>query len=156
MLKDHSENKDDVSSISKFKLNQMDIYERLEYRFPFYKMDVNGFSQHVKEAMKIYQPDKILLQITSVNLESLQKAFKNYNSWKDLNNKESEFVQFLNEVCPHTSDNPYDQEGINIFNVNKLRLLGILWCDGSPKEKSFEFYDVLQDNQQDYIVATDR
>ena len=61
MLKDHSLSKNDVSKISNSKLQSMDKYERLQYRFPFYLMDVNGFCMHVKEAMKIYLPDKVLL-----------------------------------------------------------------------------------------------
>jgi hypothetical protein len=61
MVADHSSTKDDVKEISTSKLQKMDIFERLEYRFPFYKMDVNGFTLHVKEAMKMYQPEKILI-----------------------------------------------------------------------------------------------
>ena len=125
----------------------MDVYERLQYRFPFYLIDVNGFCMHIKEAMKIYSPDKNLIQIKSVNLESLKKAFKNYQSWDDLSDSQSQFVQFLNETCAFETQNPYEESGVDIFDSSKLRLLGILWCDGKPKEKAFELYDVLQDNQ---------
>jgi hypothetical protein len=49
----------------------------------------------------------------------------------------------LNETCAFKSENPYEEEGVDIFDTEKLRLLGILWCDGKTKEKSFELYDVL-------------
>jgi hypothetical protein len=108
MVSDHKSNADDVKNISKSKLQKMDMYERLEYRFPFYKMDVNGYIVHVKEAMKMHMPDKMLFNIHSVDLESLQKAFKNYKSWADLNDPDSEFVKFLKDTCP--SDNPFSEK----------------------------------------------
>ena len=36
-------------------LIQMNKWQKFEYHFPFYRMDVNGFVQHVKEAMKDFQ-----------------------------------------------------------------------------------------------------
>jgi hypothetical protein len=33
-----------------------------------------------------------------------------------------------------------------VFDVKKLKLLGILWCNGDPREKITELYDVIQDN----------
>ena len=63
MVSDHKKDADDVKAISKQKLEKMDMYERLEYRFPFYKMDVNGYIVHIKEAMKLYMPDKLLFNI---------------------------------------------------------------------------------------------
>ena len=139
MVSDHKSNADDVKTISKSKLEKMDMYERLEYRFPFYKMDVNGYIVHIKEAMKLFMPDKLLFNIKSVDLESLQTAFKNYKSWDDLNDPDSDFVKFLKETC--SSENPYEEK--TLFSVQKLRNLGILWCNGSAKEKAFEFYDVI-------------
>lgn len=57
MVSDHKSDADDVKTISTSKLEKMSMFERLEYRFPFYKMDVNGYIQHIKEAMKLYMPD---------------------------------------------------------------------------------------------------
>ena len=34
--------------------------------------------------------------------------------------------------------------------------MGILWCDGEPKEKIIELYHVLQDNHQEKIAWNDK
>jgi hypothetical protein len=133
MIADHKLDADDVKPISSSKLTSMDMYERLEYRFPFYLMDVNGYIMHIKEAMKLYEPQKMLFNIHNVDLDSLQKAFKNFKSWGELNDQESEFVKFLNEVC--------GSEQEKLFSVMKLRNIGVLWCNGSPPEKAHEFYE---------------
>ena len=49
----------------------------------------------------------------------------------------------------HDATNPH-------ISINSIRLIGLLWCDGSPKEKAFEFYDMLQDNDQKSIAASDK
>ena len=67
----------------------MDKFQRFEYRFPFYKMDVNGFILHVKQAMKMHQPDLHLFQINAVDLVSLQKAFSSFDSWSELKDDNS-------------------------------------------------------------------
>lgn len=53
MIKDHKLDQDDVKAKSKSKLQKMDMFERFQYRFPFYHMDVNGFMMHIKQAMKV-------------------------------------------------------------------------------------------------------
>ena len=58
MVADHKLDADDAKNILKSKLVAMDMYERLEYRFPFYLMDVNGYIMHIKEAMKLFEPEK--------------------------------------------------------------------------------------------------
>ena len=72
-----------------------------------------------------------------------------HNSWKDLKNPDSELVKFLNEFCG-VENMP------NHFKPSKLRILGLLWCEGSPKEKVVELYDCLQDAHQPKISATDK
>ena len=37
-----------------------------------------------------------------------------------------------------------------------MRVLSILWCEGSPKEKAAEFYTNLQDADQDRIACNDK
>lgn len=71
MIADHKADSDDVKHISTSNLVKMDLYERLEYRFPFYLMDVNGYIMHIKEAMKLYEPNKLLFNIENVDLQSL-------------------------------------------------------------------------------------
>ena len=41
------------------------------------------------------------------------------------------------------TDSDPNNPHISLFH---LRCIGLLWCDGSVKEKAFEFYDMLQDN----------
>ena len=48
LIKDHSLIGDDVKEISQSKLKAMDRIERFEYKFPFYRMDVNGYQMHIK------------------------------------------------------------------------------------------------------------
>lgn len=76
-------------------------------------------------------------------------AFKNHDSWKDLNNSESDFVKFLREVCG--DDNEADK--LSIF---KLRLIGLLWCLGDPLEKATELYECMQDHDAPKIAADDK
>ena len=34
--------------------------------------------------------------------------------------------------------------------------MGLLWCDGSDKEKVVELYDMIQDNNQEKIASNDK
>ena len=99
LIGDHSLNKDDVKEISQSKLKAMDRIQRFEYRFPFYRMDVNGYQMHIKQAMKLFQPNLATFDIKVFDLECLQKAFSAYSSWSDLDNLTSDFVLFLKETC---------------------------------------------------------
>ena len=78
------------------------------------------------------------MKLETVCLECLQVSFEMHDSWKDLKNTDSEFVKFLNEFCGVEGQQ-------NVFKPNKLRILGLLWCEGSPQEKVTELYDLLQD-----------
>ena len=49
--------------------------------------------------MKSYQPQQVLFEINCVDLKSLQKVFASFDSWNDLNDENSDFVNFLKEVC---------------------------------------------------------
>lgn len=71
-----------------------------------------------------------------VSLKCLQEAFKNHKSWAALNNKDSELVRFLKETC----DGEVSGDDLR-FSSFKLRILGLLWCEGNPKEKAPELYD---------------
>jgi len=116
-------------------------------------MDVNGYMMRMKEALTkelVKQPDvDQIWKLETVCLDCLQETFEMHDSWKDLKNPDSEFVKFLNEFC--------GVEGqTNVFKPNKLRILGLLWCEGTPKEKVVELYDCLQDAHQPKISATDK
>ena len=104
-------------------------------------MDVNGFILRVKEAMQLEEPEKTLWEITEVRLASLQTAFQPHDSWNDLKNEDSNLVKFLNDTCA-TDEEPEKTK----FSTQKIRVLGLMWCEGDDKEKVHELYDNLQDN----------
>lgn len=68
LIRDHKLDGDDVKEIKRKELEKMDRLQRFEYRFPFYKMDVNGFVVHVKQALKIFQPDRKIFEAKCVDL----------------------------------------------------------------------------------------
>ena len=54
------------------------------------------------------------------------------------------------ENCKKNNDsnlNTFERRKLNegelLFSARKLRLLGLLWCDGDSKEKAEEFYDII-------------
>ena len=83
-------------------------------------------------------PDKELWEIKHVTLASLQTAFKPHSSWNALNDEDSNLVKFLNDACKFE-----DEPEKNVFSCHQLRILGLLWCEGDPKEKVHELYDNL-------------
>lgn len=83
-----------------------------------------------------------------------------------MQNSSSPFVNFLKDACPCDQDDHEEeqkQEDDTLLNaeaihlsVFKLRCLGLLWCEGKSAEKAFEFYDMLQDDNQKSIAANDK
>jgi len=114
-----------------------------------YLMDVSGFIMHIKEAEHDSNPGVALQDIKSVSLEALSTEFKKYDSWKDLSDKDSKLVKFLDKHCYLTKNEP------NIYSPIKLRLLGILWCQGTAEEKSTELYDAISPGK-DFMVSSDK
>ena len=84
-----------------------------------------------------------------ISLESFYEAFEPHESWSDLSNPISDFVQFLNDSCGIKGQPNY-------FSSIKLRILGILWCSGSSDEKILEFYDCFQNNDSGKIACNHR
>ena len=50
-LDDHASHGDDVTSVKNY--DQLDPYQKFEKEYPFFRMDVNGFCLHVREAMML-------------------------------------------------------------------------------------------------------
>ena len=50
MIKDFNEHGDDVKALSTAKLAKLSRECRFEKQFPFYRMDVNGYSLRIREA----------------------------------------------------------------------------------------------------------
>ena len=121
-------------------LDEMDVYQRFEHYFPFYRMDVNGYMNLLKKACKITHPDKAEHEVKDVSLTALREVFSKHKSWSALNDEESEFVRFLEATCEFLcSEVPEETH----FSTRKLRALGLLWCEGDPNEKVVEFYDII-------------
>jgi len=152
LLKDFNKSGDDVAEISASKLAKLDRYQKFDKKFPFYRMDINGYALRIKEAMQIEANEAgatNIFNIHTIKLATLQNVFELHASWSDLKNEKSDFVQFLNAVCA-------EEGSPNVFSTTKLRVLGLLWCEGGDKEKAFEFYENLQDNDQPKISCTDK
>jgi len=99
-------------------------------------MDVDGYIFRIKQAMILEEPEKgeKIWLVKHVSLRSLQKAFAPHESWHELNDGESPFVKFLNDIA-------LEENGK--YSVFVLRVICILWCEGSAKEKTTEFYENL-------------
>ena len=152
-IKDFHKNKHDVDALNERALAKLDRFTRFEKMFPFYRMDVNGFVFKLKEALNLELPKhekaRHIFEIKSISRESLAQAFSTHPSWKDLEDEKSEFVSFLNDSCGV-------KDKLNHFNVERLRTIGLLWCDGDVEEKVLEIYDVLQENGNEKIASNDK
>ena len=86
MTRDFNKTGDDVKAISEAKLAKMDRLQRFEKLFPFYRMDVNGYSLRIREAREFQGKldNKPMNKVEDVSLIALQAAFKTHNSWSDL------------------------------------------------------------------------
>lgn len=88
--------------------------------------------------------DSAILGIKIVTIEALGEAFSNHASWSDLSDLSSNFVQYLKDNCAlNEEDMPESQNECSFIEIQKLKLLAILLCEGSSQEKVFEFYDAV-------------
>ena len=65
-------------------MEQLGRYEKFEKSFPFYKMDVNGYMELIKRAMRLTypeEPNKQLWEIKHITLSAMKEAFKNNKTW---------------------------------------------------------------------------
>lgn len=62
---------------------------------------------------------------------------------------------FLHEYCKYEGKMITEQrkEDEVIFDEMKLKVLGLLWCDGDLTEKAKELYDIAQGNITDNEIA---
>jgi hypothetical protein len=97
-------------------------------------MDVNGYILLINGAVKIeaVKPDA---NSEIISLEAMAASFDLHHTWHDLKDPDSDLSKFLAAACGQNGG----------LAVNKLKVLGILWCDGEPEEKIDEFYDILQE-----------
>lgn len=147
-IQDHNfEGEDDVPEIQASKLKDMDRYEQFEKYYPFYRMDVNGFIFHLNEAIANCAEKegfRSVTQIDFIRLKDLQYGFKLYKTWGAFQDAQSELVLFLHKYCRYEGNMVSEErkEEEVIFDELKVKILGILWCKGSPEEKAKELYDI--------------
>lgn len=65
----------------------------------------------------------------------------------------SKLMQLLDKTCKYEGD---DAKSDRSYSIKNLRIFAMIWCDGDVKEKVVEFYDMLQDNDQPSIAASDK
>lgn len=136
-------------------------------------MDVQVFCKHLDEAVSLEQEaaeDGEVVQKGKVSLDSLQKVFKSYHSWIELKNIESNLVGFLIERCAGelsqgqaegvaVEEDQLDAKTI-LLDSKKLRILGILWCQGDPGSKLQELKKMASaqggDSSDDSAIWTDQ
>ena len=134
-----SKDRPDIAPITD--LTKYDKWAKFELSLPFYRMYADDFEGRVKRYVNGKE---------TVSLRQLQESFKGDSRWEDLENEESLLVQCLRSEYLRDDDNKEE------INLNALLLLGILLCAGDPKLKVRIFYDILQDNLQPLISATDK
>lgn len=156
-MNDFNTSGDDVKALTSAQIMKLDRYEKFEKSFPFYQMDVNGFMLLIRKAMKTTfadEPEKQIYQIDHVSHAALKEAFKNHKTWSEpLSYEDSALMKLLNACCKYEGENPKDPKS---YDIENLRIFGMIWCAGDDKEKVIEFYDMLQDNDQPDIAATDK
>lgn len=99
-----------------------------------------------------------------MSLQALAQEFQNFASWSELQDQNSNFVQFLRDTCVITDEEvrqqiPVESEGTDFtefIDLKKLKVLGILLCEGKNEERVFELYDAMQDNFQEKIACNDK
>lgn len=144
--------RDVLTDLEKQNLNPVQLFEK---RFPFYRMDVNGFTYLVRMARDYDHPQHDAIhEVADITLTNLQKAFDNHRYWDDIKNENSELVQLIFLLCPPDGE---VKEGacckdvletekveetpgsavitpngtpkpIHMISFFKLTILGILWC----------------------------
>jgi len=65
-LEDFNEDGDDVRELTAIELKAMDRFKRFEKWFPFYRMDVNGFMELVRRAMRDTYHNEPLKQLFEI------------------------------------------------------------------------------------------
>jgi hypothetical protein len=96
-----------------------------------------------------------ITNIDFVTLDCLRQVFALYGSWDDLKNEDTQFVKFLIAVCPYNGIQAKKLNGV-VFDEKRLKLLGILLCNGDDQERAVELFDIIHEGEQNYMSSRDR
>lgn len=130
-----------ITDPSKIKLEDLTRSQRFEMQVPLTLTDVEVYFK----AVKGIQAGK-----KSFTVQEFLEGMKAVKNWQDIK-ADSIFMNILNG-CPLLKD----EQNKNELSRNALFLWGIVLCSGKSKVKTTVFYDVLQDNGQEQISATDK
>jgi len=128
----------DDAALPPIDLTGLDGPSKFEAMLPFKRLKVETIESKLKAATG---------EEKTLTLEKLREVFANDAVWADLKNNDSVLVKILQ------SDQFQDDGKIS---RDALILYAILLSVGNPKTKARVFYDVLQDNNQEFISASDK
>jgi hypothetical protein len=121
-------------------LTGLDGPSKFEAMLPFKRLKVEVVESKLKGATG---DDKHL------SLAKLREVFASDAAWADLKNDDSVLVKSLNSEYFKDEDN-------GDISRDALILYAVLLSVGDAKTKARVFYDVLQDNNQEFISANDK
>lgn len=104
-------------------------------------MQIQDFEARVK---------KLVFGKQSLTFKQFNFSFRGLKGWEDLENSDS----LLNKILH--SDYFLDEENKDELSVPSLLLWGLMLCPGDKNIKARVFYDILQDQLQESIAASDK
>ena len=122
------------------RLNEVEAFENC---FPFYRMRIDTYEGRIKRYVTMDD-------LNTVTLRQLAYSFEEDELWADLTDVTSVLFRLITQ--PELRDDEYSDR----FNVHKLVILGLMLCGGEYDLKARVLYDVLQDNMQKKISASDK
>ena len=146
---------DDREPLTAKEFAALNRFEKMEFTFPFYLMDVNGYVFKIKLAMLAENPEMKhrIYMVSKVSLVALEKSFSTHSSWDAFKVHDSPFVNFLKDTC---LDHIEEENGTVWFSTFKLRCLGILMCEGDAEEKAEELYQNINDTGVMTLTCNDK
>lgn len=122
-------------------LTGLDAATKFETILPFKRCKVDLLEAKLKNATG---------EEKTVTLEKLREIFAGDKVWADINDDNSLLVKVLKSE--------YFKDDDKEFHISRdaLILYAVLLSQGDAKTKARVFYDVLQDNNQEFISANDK
>lgn len=122
-------------------LTGLDGPTKFETILPFKRTKVDLFEAKLKNATG---------EEKTLSLEKLREILGEDKVWADINDGSSLLVRLLN------SEYFKDEEKPELISRDALILYAVLLSQGDAKTKARVVYDVLQDNNQEFISANDK
>ena len=130
----------DDTPLPEMKLEGLDANARFEFTLPFYRIRLEAFVSKVKLAAG---------ESKEITLAKLTEALGGNAAWGDLQNNNSVLVKVLKSSYFKGAE-----EGT--LSTDSLILYAILHSAADLRTRAHVLYDVLQDNNQPFISASDK